>query len=169
MQKNITTKIVAILLATLMVIGILPFDINAAGIKNACPVEEPTNNYRPAEQYVPATKTIETNRFRTLSTVRDEFKYENINKDNDETTTMSMPLIPQENGGVSTRSVEAADWDIDNQGDGNFWPLAQTNNLRKVSSISEPYRAPDIKYVGVYKNGDGDDVIRLQFRKYNTA
>lgn len=167
MQKNITTKIVAILLATLMVIGILPLDINAAGIPNACPVEEPTNNYRPAEQYVPATKTIETNGFRTLSTVRDEFKHEEINRDNDEPTTMSMPLIPQENGGYSTRSVEAADWDIDNQADGNFWPLAQTNNLRRVSSISEPYRAPDIKYVGVYKNADGDDVIRLQFRKYN--
>lgn len=94
MQKNITTKIVAILLATLMVIGILPLDINAAGIPNACPVEEPTNNYRPAEQYVPATKTIETNGFRTLSTVRDEFKHEEINRDNDEPTTMSMPLIP---------------------------------------------------------------------------
>ena len=164
MQKNITTRIVAILLATLMVIGILPFDINAAGIPNSCPVEEPRNNYRPAEQYVPA-KTIETNRFRTFSEPSTQSKSELSSTSTESQETMGGPIsyVPR----AIDDEGHTPDWDDDEQ-KGRYWPIPYQGRLVKVST-GEPIKNPSLRYIGGYTRPDGREVIRLAFSAYSTA
>ena len=42
------------------------------------------------------------------------------------------------------------------------WPLAMKNRLVRVSKF-DPVKVPDINYVGVYKNAEGREVVRLTF------
>ena len=45
------------------------------------------------------------------------------------------------------------------------WPLSMKNRLVRVSE-SDPVKTPDLNYVGVYKNAEGREVIRLTFNAY---
>ena len=45
------------------------------------------------------------------------------------------------------------------------WPLSMKNRLVRVSE-SDPIKTPDINYIGVYKNEQGQEVVRLTFNIY---
>lgn len=164
MQKNITTKIVAILLAALMVIGILPLDINAAGIPNACPVEEPTNNYRPAEQYVPSAQQGSLVQRDSEPLGANVEHTENLSNE-DETPILKALPIPTAIPGTSTRAVQPADWNIENLRDGDVWSIPESSKLTRVLQ-GEPVRQPKIKYVGSYINTNGRLVLRMSLDSY---
>ncbi len=45
------------------------------------------------------------------------------------------------------------------------WPLSMKNRLVRVSE-SDPVKTPDLNYIGVYKNAEGREVVRLTFNAY---
>lgn len=65
-------------------------------------------------------------------------------------------------------AVKKPVWDIEQQDDGDFWPLTGKNKLTRIG-LAEPYRAVSLGYVGIYKNEEGKDVLRLRYRAYAGA
>lgn len=62
-------------------------------------------------------------------------------------------------------AVDKPVWDVEQQDDGDFWPLTGKNKLTRIG-LAEPYRAVSLGYVGIYKNEEGKDVLRLRYRAY---
>ena len=65
-------------------------------------------------------------------------------------------------------AVKKPVWDVEQQDDGDFWPLTGKNKLTRIG-LAEPYRAVSLGYVGIYKNEEGKDVLRLRYRAYAGA
>lgn len=64
--------------------------------------------------------------------------------------------------------VEQADWDKPLHST-DYWPLAQSNTFNITSFSSEVVRNPSLEYKGTYINPDGRTVVRLVYRRFNSA
>lgn len=62
-------------------------------------------------------------------------------------------------------AVKKPVWDVEQQDEGDFWPLTGKNKLKRIGD-AEPYRTVSLGYAGVYKNKAGKDVLRLRYRAY---
>ena len=65
--------------------------------------------------------------------------------------------------------VNTTDWQVteENLKGKNFWPLANKQYLREVSTTAEPMKNPMIGYGGYFVRPDGRTVIRLTMRKFD--
>lgn len=65
--------------------------------------------------------------------------------------------------------VNTTDWQSkeENLKGKNFWPLAEKQYLREVSTTAEPMKNPMIGYGGYFVRPDGRTVIRLTMRKFD--
>lgn len=65
--------------------------------------------------------------------------------------------------------VGTTDWQVteENLKGKNFWPLANKQYLREVSTTAEPMKNPMIGYGGYFIRPDGRTVIRLTMRKFD--
>lgn len=65
--------------------------------------------------------------------------------------------------------VNTTDWQLkeENLKGKNFWPLAEKQYLREVSTTAEPMKNPMIGYGGYFIRPDGRTVIRLTMRKFD--
>lgn len=65
--------------------------------------------------------------------------------------------------------VGTTDWQLkeENLKGKNFWPLAEKQYLREVSTTAEPMKNPMIGYGGYFVRPDGRTVIRLTMRKFD--
>lgn len=65
--------------------------------------------------------------------------------------------------------VNTTDWQLkeENLKGKNFWPLAEKQYLREVSTVAEPMKNPIIGYGGYFIRPDGRTVIRLTMRKFD--
>lgn len=66
-------------------------------------------------------------------------------------------------GGISTRAVDAPDWEVsDEELNTDYWPLTVNNRLVEVAD-AEPIKNPTIEYGGSYNLGDRE-VVTINFR-----
>ena len=65
--------------------------------------------------------------------------------------------------------VNTTDWQLkeENLKGKNYWPLANKQYLREVSTTAEPMKNPMIGYGGYFIRPDGRTVIRLTMRKFD--
>lgn len=72
-------------------------------------------------------------------------------------------------GGVSTEITKTTDWSIDEKKEAemSYWRLANLNELTVVAN-AEGIKTPSINYIGTYINEDGDTVIRVSFRMFQS-
>lgn len=66
-------------------------------------------------------------------------------------------------------TTQTTDWSLkeENLKGKNFWPLAEKQYLREVSTLAEPMKNPMIGYGGYFIRPDGRTVIRLTMRKFD--
>ena len=66
-------------------------------------------------------------------------------------------------------TTQTTDWILkeENLKGRNFWPLAEKQYLREVSTLAEPMKNPMIGYGGYFIRPDGRTVIRLTMRKFD--